>query len=33
MVSDLLVDVKIEIEVIVYHPQTPTQNQTNREKA
>ena len=24
VVSDLLVDVKIEIEVIAYHPQTPT---------
>ena len=39
VVSDLLVDVKIEIEVIAYHPQTskqnqtPTQNQTSREKA
>ena len=28
VVSDLLVDVKIEIEVIAYHPQTSTQNQT-----
>ena len=28
VVSDLLVDVKIEIEVIAYHPQTPTQNPT-----
>ena len=38
VVSDLLVDVKIEIEVIAYHPQAPTktqttQNQTSREKA
>jgi reactive intermediate/imine deaminase len=39
VVSDLLVDVKIEIEVIAYHPQTstqnqtPNQNQTSREKA
>ena len=39
VVSDLLVDVKIEIEVIAYHPQTstqnqtPTKNQTSREKA
>ena len=39
VVSDLLVDVKIEIEVIAYHPQTstqnqtPSQNQTSREKA
>ena len=28
VVSDLLVDVKIEIEVIAYHPQTPTQTPT-----
>ena len=33
VVSDLLVDVKIELEVIAYHPQTPAQNQTSREKA
>ena len=33
VVSDLLVDVKIEIEVIAYHPQIPTQNQTSPEKA
>ena len=28
VVSDLLVDVKIEIEVIAYHPQKPTQTPT-----
>ena len=28
VVSDLLVDVKIEIEVIAYHPQNPTQTPT-----
>ena len=33
VVSDLLVDVKIEIEVIAYHPETSTQNQTSRVKA
>ena len=33
VVSDLLVDVTIEIEVIAYHPQTPIQNPNSHEKA